>query len=302
MGAFQRRMHWVFLGPQGVRPGWRVLTAIGLFVLFVTVLSAALMRIPAARARMAHGLSGGAMTAEWLLLSEALSVLALALSALVMTKIEKRSFADYGLPGRGAWGKRFWQGAAMGLLMVSLLMGLIAALHGFAVSGWAVGGVEAVRYAVLYLLACLLVGVFEEFSFRGYLQATLSQAIHFWPAAAVLAVLFGVAHLRNPGEAGLGALMAGSFGLLAAFTLRRTGNLWFAIGMHASWDWGETYFYSVPNSGVQATGHLMNSTFHGPAWLTGGTVGPEGSVFAFVVLALWALIVHYMFPAKPETP
>jgi len=146
-----------------------------------------------------------------------------------------------------------------------------------------------------------VVAIFEEFSFRGYLQATLGSGIGFWPAAVILAVAFGGIHLRNPGEAKYGALMAGSFGLLAAFSLRRTGNIWFAIGMHAAWDWGETFFYSVPDSGMPAKGHLLNSSFHGPNWLTGGTVGPEASVFAFIVLALSAAAIHCLFPAKQRS-
>lgn len=87
-------------------------------------------------------------------------------------------------------------------------------------------------------------------------------------------------------------------GILAAFALSRTGNIWFPIGMHAAWDWGETFFYSTPDSGFLAQGHLLNSSFHGPTWLTGGSVGPEGSVFAFVVLALGGVGIHFLFPAK----
>ena len=298
-GAFHRRMHWFLLGPQGIRSGWRLLIFIGIFMALRAGLSAVLRHIPAIHAwSMAHRLGAGVITPGGLLFSEGLSVVGLLLSAAVMTLIEKRSFADYGLPGAGAFGKRFWQGTALGFLMVSLLMGLIAALHGFQISGWALGGGEAVRYALLYALAFVLVGVAEEFSFRGYLQATLSQGIGFWPAAVILAICFGAVHLGNPGEAKFGALMAAGFALVAAYSLRRTGSLWFAIGMHAAWDWGETYFYSVPDSGLPASGHLMNSSFHGPAWLTGGSVGPEGSVLVFAVLALWAAILHFLFPAK----
>ena len=224
------------------------------------------------------------------------------LSAFVMTLIEKRSFADYGLPGKAAFGKRFWQGLPYGIAMLTLLMAFIAALHGFSLGGLALHGGEAARYAFLYLLAFLLVAIFEEFSFRGYLQATLGSGIGFWPAAIVLAIAFGAMHLGNTGEAAFGALMAGCFGLLAAFSLRRTGTIWFAIGMHAAWDWGETYFYSVPDSGQVASGHLLNSSLHGPNWLSGGTVGPEGSIFVFVVLALWAVAIHYMFPPTQRSP
>jgi uncharacterized protein len=95
--------------------------------------------------------------------------------------------------------------------------------------------------------------------------------------------------------------MAGGFGLVVAFSLLRTGNLWFAIGMYASWDWGETYLYSVPDSGLFAQGHLLNSSFRGPAWLTGGSVGPEGRGFVFLVLLIWAAAIHFLFPAEAMT-
>ena len=86
----------------------------------------------------------------------------------------------------------------------------------------------------------------------------------------------------------MGGLAAGLIGFFFCLTLRRTGNLWFAVGFHMSFDWGETFLYSVPNSGTVEAGHLLNSSFQGPHWLTGGTVGPEGSVFVFVLIGiLW---------------
>ena len=84
-------------------------------------------------------------------------------------------------------------------------------------------------------------------------------------------------------------LAAAAIGFFFCLTLRRTGNLWFAVGFHMAWDWGETFFYSVPDSGTIFPGHLLKSSFHGPRWLTGGMVGPEGSVLCFVVIAVtWA--------------
>ncbi len=109
----------------------------------------------------------------------------------IMTLIEKRSFADYGMPFNEALGKRFWQGVPLGFVMLSLLLVMIAALHGFSLDGVAVGGGEAVKYALLYFLGFIFVGIFEEFTFRGYLQYTLGSGIGFWPAALLLACLFG---------------------------------------------------------------------------------------------------------------
>jgi hypothetical protein len=90
-------------------------------------------------------------------------------------------------------------------------------------------------------------------------------------------------------------------GIFWCFTLRRTGTLWFALGMHAAFDFGETFLFSVPDSGVIFPGHLSSAVIHdGPAWLTGGTAGPEASVLDFVILAIFFYVVHRMYPAKPE--
>jgi hypothetical protein len=142
----------------------------------------------------------------------------------------------------------------------------------------------------------LLVGLFEEFIMRGYSQFTLARGIGFWPAALVMSCVFGWIHRGNQGEQWNGLLAAGLIGLFFCLTLRRTGNLWFAVGFHATWDWGESYFYSVPDSGMIAPGHLLRSSLHGAAWISGGSVGPEGSLFCFVVIALLWVAFDRMYP------
>jgi hypothetical protein len=95
-----------------------------------------------------------------------------------------------------------------------------------------------------------------------------------------------LAHARNPGEDRLGLIMVLAWSVFASMIVWRLGNLWLAVGAHAGWDWGESYFYGVRDSGWQAEGHLLNPQVHGPAWLSGGTVGPEGSVLTLVALAI----------------
>jgi len=287
----------IFKGPSGIRAGWRLAMFFAVFLAIGSGLNFVLREVPAVGA-WHKSLPRDVMTAPGMIFDEGGAVLVLLLSALVMTFIEKRGFADYYLPPNEAFGKRFWQGLPYGLVLLSLLLTLIAALHGFSLEGVALTLRDGLKYGLLYGIGFLLVGIFEEFSFRGYMQSTLGSGIGFWPAAIVLSILFGAVHLGNKGEAWFGALMAGSFGLLAALALNRTGNLWFPIGMHAAWDWGETYLYGVPDSGFLARGHLLNSSFHGAAWITGGTVGPEGSVFAFVTLAVGAVGIHFLFPKR----
>jgi hypothetical protein len=49
-------------------------------------------------------------------------------------------------------------------------------------------------------------------------------------------------------------------------------------------------------------GHLSNAALHGPNWLTGGTIGPEGSVFCFLTMGLQFLVVALLFPARKKSP
>jgi uncharacterized protein len=285
--------HSVFFGPNGLRAGWRIL----IFVILVSVFQFAFDFNPPVRRMLRALQASGTITPFTVIVTEGLNVVALVLAVAVMVRIERRSFADCGLPLSEAFRKLFWLGLPVGFLALTAQIGLIASLHGYLPGGLAITGGEIAGYGLLYAIGFLLVGLFEEFTFRGYLQFTLASGTGFWSAAIILAVVFGALHLQNSGEAMLGALMAASFGLVQAFSLQRTGNLWFAIGSHAAWDWGETFFYSVPNSGLVAHGHLLNASFHGPKWLTGGSVGPEGSPLVFPILILWALAIHFMFPA-----
>jgi membrane protease YdiL (CAAX protease family) len=182
--------------------------------------------------------------------------------------------------------------------MIAAIILLICAFGGFSFGELALRGPELWRYALLWGAVFVCVGLFEEFLFRGYTQFTLATGIGFWPAATALSAGFGALHLANPGEGRIGALGVFAIGMFFCLTLRRTGNLWFSVGAHAAMDWCETFLFSVPDSGIVAPGHLLNSSLHGPAWLTGGSVGPEGSVMAFAVVGFAAILFAIVYPAK----
>lgn len=145
-------------------------------------------------------------------------------------------------------------------------------------------------------VACVLAGMFDEFLCRGYVQYTLASGIGYWPAAIIVSGIFGLVHAFNPNETAVGALGAGLFGILFCFFLRRTGSLWIAVGFHAAWDWGQTFF-GVADSGINPYHNVFSSTFNGPTWLTGGPLGPEASIMTPIALALVALIFNYLHPA-----
>ena len=271
-------IHRVFLGPKGLRPGWRVLAYVAIGIICVFLFSAvARWLIPVER----PGFSAWTTLAQ-----EIAAFLAALIPALILGKFEHRSLREYGLPGRGIFKGRFWEGLLWGIVSVSALMGALHGAHVFDYGKIVLHGYYLVKWGVFWGVFFLFVGLFEEFAFRGYTLATLTRAMGFWPAALVLSFFFGAIHMGNQGEAWMGALAAGLIGLWLALTVRRTGDLWLAIGFHLAFDWGETFLYSVPDSGTLMPGHLLSSHFHGPRWLTGGSVGPEGSVLVFGVIAL----------------
>ncbi len=226
----------------------------------------------------------------WRMTIEAGMMLAAILPGLAMARLEGRPFGDFGLPARRAFGKNFWVGALWGIVSLTVLMLALRGVGAFDLGTPALHGPRIWKFAAYYAVLFLLTGLFEDFLMRGYSQWVLSQGLNFWPAAALLSAAFGAIHGTNPGEAKTGMVAAGLIGFFFCLTLRRTGDLWWAVGFHMAWDWGETYLYSVPNSGAILPGHLLNSTLHGPDWLAGGSVGPEGSYLVFVVMgALWVL-------------
>lgn len=277
-----------------LRAGWRLLIFLLLFALFA---SAGIFLIIALHLPQ---VTRGELTATALLLQEGLGTIAAMAAAAILGLLERRDFGVYGLPGAEAFGARFWQGMAWGIVMITAMILLIRLLGGFSFGELALRGSLVWRYAMVWGLVFLCVGFFEEFLFRGYAQFTLATGLEFWPAATMLSGVFGALHLANGGEDRVGALSVFVIGMFFCLTLRRTGNLWFAVGLHASFDWGETFLFSVPNSGIVAPGHLLNSSFHGPAWLTGGSVGPEGSVMAFVVVGVAAVIFSRVYLARFE--
>lgn len=282
--------HWLydlFFGPEGLRSGWG-------FALYLALVVASGKALHALLAPAMHRLAG----TLWPALAQYVEIVSCALlAAVVMSRIEKRPFSSYGLPARGAFGKTFAWGVVWGFVALSLLLGTLRGFHAFYFGAAGLHGTRALKFALFWGAYFLLVGFFEEFLFRGYTLFTLSRGITFWPAAVVLSLLFGGVHLGNPGESWRGALSAGLIGLFFCFTVRRTGNLWFAVGLHASWDWAESYFYGVPDSGTMVQGHYLTPSFQGPVWLTGGSVGPEGSVLVFVVIAILFAVFHATHPA-----
>lgn len=274
------RLKWVFWGPNGLRALWRLL----IFVAVVFGLRFGISRILHLLHLVGPHPAITDFSAKTVLVQDGLAFLCVVLATLIMGAFEKRTLGDYGLPARGAFGIRFFEGLLWGFAAECATMFTLFLTGNVSFHGYDLAGSAALRYGLLWAVAFLMVGFFEEFLFRGYPQFTLATGIGFWPAAFLLSGLFWLGHMGNPGETWVGGVSVALAALVFCVSLRVTGNLWFAIGLHAAWDWAETYFFGVADSGMPANGHLLNTTLSGNKWMTGGTVGPEGSVVELVIV------------------
>lgn len=280
---------YLFLNEAGLRAGWRLLIYVAIFALFwiVSIFLVGLLLRPAR----------GVFSPTVQFIGELATFLAAFLAAFIMSRLEARPMGAYGLPARGAFGKLFWLGCLFGLAEIAVLVGLIASVGGYSFGTLAEHGAAIARWALFWAVFFLVVALFEEFFFRGYTLYTLADGIGYWPAAVLLSLCFGAVHFQNSGEGWIGVAGVVFVGLFWAFTLKRTGSLWFALGMHASFDFGETFLFSVPDSGMIFPGHLSNASLHGPIWMTGGTPGPEASIFDFLILAVFFFLFDRLYPA-----
>jgi membrane protease YdiL (CAAX protease family) len=229
--------------------------------------------------------------------SEAVVFAIVLLITWIMSRIENRKFGEYGLGGNSRRWPQLLQGLIVGFCALSLLVLALDLGHWIVFNGPLLHSpASIVENGVLWLLAFTFVGFFEEFFFRGYMQFTLARgigfgAIGFYIAALLLNFGFGFGHGSNPGESPIGLWTAGLIGFVFCISLWYTRSLWWAIGFHATWDWGESYFYGTADSGGVSQGRLLDSHPQGKLLMSGGPTGPEGSVLCLGVIVLIALFV-----------
>ncbi len=275
------RVKRIFVGSEGLRSGWGFLLFLVVFLLEALVLGLVARiflhgKMPIPKGENPPGLA---------LVFEVVQA-ALALGATwVMARVERKSVWSYGLQGPHRL-RLLGQGFALGLACLSTLVLVLWLSGNFAFAGIALGPLPALAYGLVWLLVFGLVGLCEETLFRGYVQTTLTRGLGFWPAAVLLSLLFGFAHMGNGGETLAGLIDVVVAGLSLCFLLWLSGSLWLPIGFHAAWDWAQSYLFGTPDSGLLVRGHLLVTHPLGNALISGGTTGPEGSALATPVQLL----------------
>ncbi len=192
-------------------------------------------------------------------------------------------------------------GAGLGLSLLTTVVLVTIGLGGIRLAPFDLHGFEAPLWFVGFAVLFGLVALTEELTIRGPLLTLFGRAFGFWPAATISSLIFMVLHMANPGETPIGLANVFLVGLALAWTRRRTGSLWLAIGFHAAWDFAQSYLFGVRDSGATLNGAITSAAISGPDWLSGGATGPEGGVICTASLLWLIYAVNALWP-KPKAP
>ncbi|HEU5414232.1 MAG TPA: CPBP family intramembrane glutamic endopeptidase [Candidatus Angelobacter sp.] len=282
----------IFRSEAGYRAGWRFL----LFSIVFFIIQSVFSEIVDLVVNHFRFTIPAWPNAKVLLVQDVITLMAVVAATLIMARLERRRLCDYGIPGRNSFSRLFWSGAIFGFAAVSLLIALIGLAGGYSPGHLNLQGSALLIAASWWVLASLAIGFTEEIVFRAYPQFTLASGMGFWPAAALISVAFGALHyFTKSDERWTDWASVSLIAMFACLTLRRTGDLRFAIGFHAAFDWAAIYFYSGPNGGNVAADRLLTASFHGSNSITGGPLGPEASLLVFPVIALLFFSFHLVY-------
>jgi membrane protease YdiL (CAAX protease family) len=249
-------------------------------------------------------LSGNKMDlSSLMLLSTAASAPSFLLATWIARRfLDKRSFVSLGLRldrqamvdlGAGL----LISGTQMALVFLAeLALGWIR-LEGSSMQDGAV--IKAIGGLAGWLMAYIVVGLYEEITFRGYYLQNLSTGIS--PAWGILvsSAVFGLFHMWNPG-AGLmstfGIILAG---LYLAMACARSRRLWLPIGLHIGWNYFQGPVFGFPVSGTSSF-RLLRQTPTGPVPFTGGSFGPEAGLIVVPAILLGMLLVFLLTKGRQE--
>jgi len=233
------------------------------------------------------------------------------LSVLVLTPfsmkyIDRRLWKPLKRQVTRSWWKELGIGSLAGFFSIALIFALLVAFGNIKITTFTpdFGDSEFFGSIFIALLIFMCVGIYEEVVFRGYVFNNLSESFFCkWIkkenavilGGVVSSLAFSVLHLTNPSANALSFLNILLIGCLFCLSVLVTGKLGFAIGFHILWNFSQAIIFGVPVSGLAMKGSPLMLEVTGPAWLTGGAFGFEGSVLCLIInLVLTILILLFI--------
>lgn len=228
-------------------------------------------------------------TFELTILYQAVIVIA---ASLICQLLRKESLSELFGAFNYRWIKEFFVGLFFGTLLM-LAPALI--LFVFGVVSWQTHTVDLSNILSVTLLF-IAVAVAEEVLFRGFIFQRLIAGIGSWPAQLIIAGLFLLTHLNNPGMTGSIKLFAGLNIFLASvmfgLAFIQTKSLAMPIGIHFMANWVQGVLLGFGVSGNAEESFLRPVFYGAPGWLTGGNFGLEASIPGLIAVVIIIIVLN----------
>lgn len=192
------------------------------------------------------------------------------------------------------WLKQLLLGAFIGVVLM-LLPALILTISGY--TNWQISNLSLpVFLSGLYLYAG--VALAEELLFRGFIFQRLIQSLGQWPAQLIIAGMFLLTHISNPGMTGSVKIFA-SVNIFIASVLFglayiKTQSLAMPIGLHLMANVTQGTILGFGVSGNDGQSMFNAGITQCPEWLSGGVFGLEASFPGlFTVICITILLFRW---------
>jgi len=206
--------------------------------------------------------------------------------------VERRTLATIGFSGDRAI-HRFAAGLMLGILMMGGVVGLIAAFGGYHLVSLApaFSDIRSLGWIFALLVCFALQASVEEFIFRGWLLSTVARRSNVIVGIIATSIPFTLLHFSR-GQPILSIVFTFAFSVFACALAIKSKSIIGAMGWHTGWNWFGGTAFDVPITGFDTKVPALVAELQpkGPIFLTGGAEGPEGSIFALVLMLVGILV------------
>jgi len=262
-----------FLNSEGqLRSGWWVL----FFFLVLTVLL-----VP----------TSSVVQRDNLEVSFSLQAASVAVTSLICQWLRRKSLTELLGKFDRRWLKELGLGIGLGAALM-LIPAFILRIFGWIDWQWNPISLTTIASSVWLFVS---VAIAEELLFRGFIFQRFIAGLGQWPAQLIVAGVFLLTHVNNPGMTGnIKALASANIflaSLIFGLAFLRTRGLALPLGLHFMANWTQGGLLGLGVSGTGQVGLLKPVLRGGPEWLTGGSFGLEASVVGLMCVVVMLILL-----------
>jgi membrane protease YdiL (CAAX protease family) len=228
------------------------------------------------------------------IVSEAVIVFVVISALMMVMKVFKQyDFDDVFIVSRNVF-SGFAKGTLMGIALLCLcsLLALLSGNVSFTL------GKMTVFIFLGYLVFYILVGIFEEFLFRTFPLLVFGERYPIPLAVLLTSILFGLAHIGNPGFTLIAMVNITLAGALFSVLILVKRNVYWAIGFHFGWNFTQGTLLGYKVSGTEGSGILVAKPM-GSTYLSGGSFGIESSIYCTIAMLILIAFLLIRYKIEP---